>query len=472
MSMRFATLLVIAAGIGFLLGRSSTSGGPRKNALTSKPSSVLPSRPLRTDGTVALSETLSGPSRILLIEGEPVWNEMVRNHLGALLMPEQILAEFASNSQSGARADSASEMALALMAAQDPTATFDRGMSMPPGELRSKMLLAAINATAVSDPETATRMLEDACFDIGYDQAALPAFLMDDPAATMALAKSLPPSTLRYTLESRFAVLWARTDPAAAMEHASDRYTPTILQEWAGRDLTSMSLYFDSMPSGRNKESAGQTVAGSVAESFGIETALEWIETHLNERSFEQARLKAFGTLVHEKPQEALELAIAWDAKPQQLIGSWMKNDAKAALAWLDTLGDPELAHTLADHGLTSLAHQEPETAATHVEVWEASGGAALSKAVLWIGETWAAWDPAAAIEWAATRQNADQASSIIDSATRSLVEMDVTQAAKMLAEVPTGIRPSSAVETVHRELAKQSEVEAEAWMASLEQQN
>lgn len=247
--------------------------------------------------------------------------------------------------------------------------------------------------------------------------ATLPLHLSGDPAAAWAQAALLPNLQRRLTQISGIAVIWARSDPDAAMRAAAalpqrqaDMIQKQVLAVWAELDFDQAWLFVQSVPS-------------------------------------EQRRTEFITTLVSIAAQQNLarakSLAMSLPARQQiaavQAMGAaWVQEDPLDMLAWLDQQNSnelnraviPNLASVLAQddsvhleqfisrldpdmqtqarlQAVNSLARRHPERAAAYVE--QMQDGRLRANAARSVVYGWAQQDPAAALNWIDTRPRDDQ---------------------------------------------------------------
>lgn len=243
-----------------------------------------------------------------------------------------------------------------------------------------------------------------------------------------------------------------------------------ILEKWASKDLQSANAYFARMTESPSKERLGRDFVGKIASRHDFDTAISWMENYLPETSHQQARGDALQVLVKEDPEQALTLAVSWDADPEGLIYHWAKEDVTAALTWAGGQGDLKTAERLIQNGIRAWSSDDPPAAAAYVGQLLASGQPISQDTITNLGHQWARTDPEALATRALALPEVSQTHGPLNAAIRELSRMNPERAAEILQVAPIDRVGKQNIHRVSQALREGvSEARASLWEASME---
>ena len=232
-------------------------------------------------------------------------------------------------------------------------------LRLPPSQGLDDLLAPRLAAWAESAPDAALAWLQAqgdhpslAGASAKVESVFLGALAASDPVGAAARWQALPDAQSRADSMPRIATAWAKTDPAAAARWLGTFVTPvpkeledkmsllTMLQHDFGPRYTSLN----GMPEHLARTHSALTAATAAWSRQDPLAALRWAET-LTDPSY---RAAAVGALASEAAAEALPAAkadylvhIRDDTLRKTALRShlfrWLKSDAPAARAWLET---------------------------------------------------------------------------------------------------------------------------------------
>ena len=277
--------------------------------------------------------------------------------------------------------------------------------SLPAAE-RQRTRFAAYLRYAALDPQAAVdRLLGAGDADDTLLWVAFTAWAMHDPDAALRRAESLSPRQRKWASS----VVWsvsAREDPQRAWQEtlasksgkARTEALRSIAHFWAAAAPAEALAAIDALPEAPDKKSLRTTVLFMWMEK-DQGTALQWAQQQQPEAI---SLMPVLLRLMDDSPAEAIELAMATDAKDRQMavmqvIHNWARSDPRATFEWI--LRNQSSLHdvALAAEPLREIAETAPRQALALAKRLDKTRRRLAISAIL---ERWASYDAPAAAAW------------------------------------------------------------------------
>ncbi|WP_309399309.1 hypothetical protein [Cerasicoccus maritimus] len=365
------------------------------------------------------------------------------------------------------------------------------------------------------EPEGAAKYALDYVSD-HPDQASRFAFIVAnwaavDPDAAIMAIDSQPSLTAINELLPDAMLVWARTEPVAALDFATNNIVATgirqqvltdILSQWMERDPAAASEYAIALPSyeirmmstvfqpwvQQDPESAMNAVSSRMVGLRSLATnstshqrligfwadkdlgaATEWALTLPPGRTRNHYLLELASHYRH-NPERAAELISAinenWarDKATESMLDSWGAQDPASALAWVESVPienrNPDMEESLFE----GWASESPQEAAKYLASSEKINNKDLVEAV---ANDFYRQDPAAAAKWIRTLPTAAQKHANAEIA-KSLSRRTPVKAAAYLKDLPDEAYDVNAINPIARSWGRKDPPAALEWALSL----
>jgi hypothetical protein len=249
--------------------------------------------------------------------------------------------------------DSAARTVLSTWAAYDVEGALRWANEHHDGDGANPYMIGIIEGLVSHDPAKATELLKAMPFsdECGEVLAVMVPFLLRQGAdQAKAWVDSIDDEQLKNGALSRFSEALAARDPQAAADwllssntDATRRSLDNVLSEWAQKDLTGATSYFDKLPQGEARTNALRGITNELATK-DPQAAAQFLDTHAadaNDQTYQQFVWHSFG--------EDPGLAVSYVEKLSnpgekermytRLLGGWLRRDAQAASAWFNASG-------------------------------------------------------------------------------------------------------------------------------------
>ncbi|MFD0893598.1 hypothetical protein KBB96_07365 [Luteolibacter ambystomatis] len=421
---------------------------------------------------------------------------------------------------SSVRGDGISALAK-IWASKDSTAALAWANSLGNDSQRNKALGAIAGGMAARDPDGALATLEgmpaaarraglssifQTLADQDFGSAIERATSLSDPtdqrnAILMLIGRDASGDTYYTRDASQIAAVIGKLPAGALRDQALDQLgsrlasssreeSEAILQGYSAAErqkveknmVQSLSYYdparaleiYDSLPTGKAESYTFQSIFSSLA-SKDPEAALKLALSRKNPVEQIRAVSSALGQMANSNPEAAQRQFAALPAGPareaalQTMASSWGSSDAEAAMRWAASL--PAEERTKATLTLIpSMARNNPEAAANAIVPFlsDTSKNPNISNAVSQVSSYWAAQDPTAATQWAASLPDGTIKDSTIQSIAYSWCGKDPDGAAKWIDSMPDGKTRDNAVNAMISTTQQNDPATAYRWAESI----
>lgn len=245
---------------------------------------------------------------------------------------------------------------LTSWATQDPNAAIAWAERNHEGDDANPWMVGVIRGIASNDPTLASQLMEDLPYSRERGQALdaiLPQILNRGADTAKAWVLNISDERLRDGAITRLAENLARQDPADAADwlaaNPSDgarRAMDDVVSTWAEQDFDQANNYFEKLPAGELRTSALRGLTNQLAmnDPTAAATLLDQHAADADDRVYQQ--------FVWRSRRQDPALAANYigqindqetrDATYRRMVGRWIRNDAEAAAAWLESATLPE----------------------------------------------------------------------------------------------------------------------------------
>ncbi len=305
----------------------------------------------------------------------------------------------------------------------------------PPGFVKTEGWRSIISTVADNDPDRALDMvLASSGGDLGAVFPIFQAWANEGVITAAARVEALPPGELRNRGLGFVALMWAASDPAAAVDwagnvepaNAREQALSTVLSNWARNDADAVIQWFSEQPG-----------KPSIRQIQNLSTGL----AHMDNPS---AAIRLAALL--EDPREQ-------DQTLSNIARIWSEKDPKGAWAWAESQSDPTLQEAIWPSVVSGIARNDPEAAvALTLTLPE---GDTKRNGLARLATQWVNNNPLAAANWANKLESADVRREVVAKVMSNWSQVDTEDALHWFASVPDGDVRDYTIENISSRLVQ-----------------